>query len=252
LEVWPTRDGDIAVRRLTSASTSSEARRLRAGAAQEQLQTSSVAIIGLGAVGSFLADALARAGVTRFTLIDADMVLPGNLVRHTASETDIGRFKVDAVKRRLTTIFGLPENQIDARGEFADDISTIRELLDDHDLVVNASAEWTVSKMLRDNADALEVHALTVVLQNEGRTFRVDVLPPFDNADPLASSDRGEPVAAVYEAGCGSPVSLTPPPAVAEAAAAAARHVVAMLTGKPLSAAGEIRELDLFEGGVSR
>jgi hypothetical protein len=88
-----------------------------------------------------------------------------------------------------------------------------------------------------------------VVLQNEGKTFRVDVLPPIGGADPLPSSDRGEQVTAVYEAGCGSPVSLTPPPAVAEAAAAAARHAIATLTGAPLSAAGEIRELDLMEGG---
>jgi hypothetical protein len=252
LEVWPTQAGSIAVRRLSSASTSQETRRLRAGTAWQQLQTFSAAIIGLGALGSFLADALARVGVTRLTLIDGDVVLPGNLVRHTAGENDIGRFKVDAVKRRLTTIFGVPADHVTAHAEVADDVSTIRELLQNHDLVINASAEWTVSKMLRDNADALGVHALTVVLQNEGKTFRVDVLPPFDNADPLPSSDRGEPVAAVYEAGCGSPVSLTPPPAVAEAAAAAARHVVAMLTGKPLSAAGETRELDLFEGGESR
>lgn len=249
LEVWPMRSGGIVVRRLTSASTSRETRRLRAGAAHEKLQTQSVAIIGLGALGSFLADSLARAGVIRFTLIDADLVFPGNLVRHTATEKDVGLFKVDAVKRRLAELFDVPADGIDARVEFADDIATIRVLLEEHDLVINASAEWTVSKMLRDNAEALGVHALTVVLQNEGKTFRVDVLPPRDNVSPLPLSDRGEPVPAVYEAGCGSPVSLTPPPSVAEAAAAAARHAVATLTGAPLSAAGETRELDLLEGG---
>jgi hypothetical protein len=47
----------------------------------------------------------------------------------------------------------------------------------------------------------------------------------------------------VFEAGCGEPVSPTPPHAVAEAAATAVRHIIGILTGTPVSDAGEERVL---------
>ena len=48
---------------------------------QEQLLQSHAAIVGCGALGSFQAAALARAGVGRITIIDRDYVEPSNLQR---------------------------------------------------------------------------------------------------------------------------------------------------------------------------
>ena len=61
------------------------------------LDDRSVAVVGLGSVGSKIAESLARAGVGRFLLIDDDLMLPDNLVRHARDWRDVGLHKADAV-----------------------------------------------------------------------------------------------------------------------------------------------------------
>ncbi|MHA0048357.1 ThiF family adenylyltransferase [Deinococcus sp. PEB2-67] len=72
----------------------------RAATAAEQ----KVAIIGLGSVGSSVAELLLRSGIHRLVLIDGDVMLPGNLERHTLDWRDVGAHKAEAVKRRLLHI----------------------------------------------------------------------------------------------------------------------------------------------------
>lgn len=64
----------------------------------------SVMIVGLGSVGSYIAEQLARSGVGRLVLIDPDHVAPENLSRTVYDATDIGRSKVAALSRRLLSI----------------------------------------------------------------------------------------------------------------------------------------------------
>jgi molybdopterin/thiamine biosynthesis adenylyltransferase len=64
-----------------------------------------VGIVGLGSVGALVAESLARMGLTRFVLIDFDRVEPHNLDRLvTATESDIGRLKVDVAEDRIRAI----------------------------------------------------------------------------------------------------------------------------------------------------
>ena len=62
---------------------------------------SSILIIGAGAVGSALAELLARAGVRDMTVMDSDCVEAGNLVRHTLLSSDISRPKASTLRARL-------------------------------------------------------------------------------------------------------------------------------------------------------
>ncbi len=60
------------------------------------------AIVGLGRIGSLVAQTLARQGTNRLTLIDPDVIERHNLdAMDLVTERDIGRFKVDAVADRL-------------------------------------------------------------------------------------------------------------------------------------------------------
>lgn len=75
--------------------------------AQEDLSRLRIGIVGLGSVGSIVAEILARTGISHFTLIDFDSVEEKNLDRLTnVFKTDIGRAKVlaikDAIKRSAT------------------------------------------------------------------------------------------------------------------------------------------------------
>lgn len=60
-----------------------------------------VAIIGLGSIGSKIAVSLARAGVSRFLLVDDDVLLPENLCRHELAWESVGLHKVEGLRERL-------------------------------------------------------------------------------------------------------------------------------------------------------
>jgi molybdopterin-synthase adenylyltransferase len=69
---------------------------------QAKLARLRVAVVGLGSVGAPVAEALARMGVQRVTLIDFDLIKPHNLDRHLhATRRDVGLLKVDVSARRL-------------------------------------------------------------------------------------------------------------------------------------------------------
>lgn len=61
-------------------------------------------LCGCGSVGSCIALHMARSGVGRFILIDADCFEIHNVCRHQCNHTDLGRFKVDAVAERILQI----------------------------------------------------------------------------------------------------------------------------------------------------
>lgn len=88
----------------------------------EKLQQARVAVFGVGGVGGYVVEALARSGVGAFDLIDNDTVCETNLNRQIIATWDsIGKAKVDVMKERILSInpdavvnvrncFFLPEN----------------------------------------------------------------------------------------------------------------------------------------------
>jgi hypothetical protein len=60
-----------------------------------------VAIIGLGSGGSLIALYLAKSGIGNLTLIDGDVIMDHNIVRHICSLKDVGRYKTLAVKDHI-------------------------------------------------------------------------------------------------------------------------------------------------------
>ena len=82
------------------------------------LAGSRAAIVGLGAVGGFAAEALARCGIGQITLADFDVIAVTNINRHIgALDWTVGRAKVDVIKERITGIN--PSCTVDALRVFA-------------------------------------------------------------------------------------------------------------------------------------
>lgn len=93
--------------------------------ALEKLKKSRVAVFGVGGVGSFVVEALARSGVGTLDLIDNDTVNITNINRQIiALHSTVGKYKVDCAKERILDInpdakvnvyktFYLPENADD-------------------------------------------------------------------------------------------------------------------------------------------
>ena len=90
--------------------------------AMAKLSKCHVAIFGVGGVGGYVAEALARTGIGHFTLIDNDAVALSNFNRQIIATKDtLGEYKVDVMKERILSInenavvevkkmFVLPEN----------------------------------------------------------------------------------------------------------------------------------------------
>ncbi len=79
----------------------------------ERLKNAHVAVFGVGGVGSYTAEALARAGVGTITLVDSDTVNITNINRQIiALHSTIGMAKVDAAKARILDIN--PECRVNA------------------------------------------------------------------------------------------------------------------------------------------
>ncbi len=71
----------------------------------EKLKNSKVAIFGIGGVGSYVVEALARAGIGKFILVDNDEVSISNLNRQIIATTKtIGMPKVEVAKQRILEI----------------------------------------------------------------------------------------------------------------------------------------------------
>lgn len=68
------------------------------------LATKKVAILGAGSMGSKVAESLARSGVRKFVLMDEDVVMPGNMVRHALDWGAVGHHKVKALEDKLNLL----------------------------------------------------------------------------------------------------------------------------------------------------
>ena len=80
-------------------------RRILGKDAMAVLARSRVAVFGLGGVGGYAAEALARCGVGALDLIDCDRVSPSNLNRQILATTEtIGAWKTEAAAARIATI----------------------------------------------------------------------------------------------------------------------------------------------------
>src|SRR5574343_170144 len=83
----------------------------------EKLQNAHVLIVGLGGIGSFAAEFIARAGVGTMTIIDGDVFDPSNKNRQlTALDSTIGKNKAVVLAERIKDIN--PEIQLNVLEEF--------------------------------------------------------------------------------------------------------------------------------------
>ena len=83
----------------------SRTRLLLGNAAMEKLKNARVAVFGLGGVGGYVVEALARSGVGALDLVDHDTISPTNINRQILATTDtIGTEKADAAKARVLSI----------------------------------------------------------------------------------------------------------------------------------------------------
>lgn len=120
-------------------------------------------ICGVGAVGSNLADHLARHGLARLRAIDHDRVEEHNISTQLYGEREVGLWKVEALRSRL---FGATGIEIETfRKQMT--ASNSRRLLKESDLIVDAFDNSASRQVVRDAAIALQIPCLHIGLYED-------------------------------------------------------------------------------------
>jgi ThiF family protein len=226
LKVNSRRAAEPEVLAVNTTEDTRETRRYRGGPDVSSLWDVSVAIVGCGAIGSFLAEQLARAGVGRLVLVDPQQLLPGNCVRHLAPPRYVPLAKVDAIKKVLVG------KRLIAGGNVEVHLATLTpdlafDLTTRCDLIVDAAADEGARGLLEYMADLVGTSIVRVALLRDGGVVRVQRYPLPEGTRVHGPIPALETTGTPYrEAGCGDPVSPTPPYAVAQAAGLATRMVV--------------------------
>jgi len=102
----------------------------------ERLRNSNVLIVGVGGVGSFAAEFIARAGVGKMTIVDGDVVDITNINRQLpALHSTVGMPKIDVVGDRLLDIN--PELQLTKVKEFLSPERAFEIVTEDYDYVLD-------------------------------------------------------------------------------------------------------------------
>ncbi len=96
----------------------------------QKLQGAKVVVFGLGGVGSYAAEALARAGIGRLELVDADTVCVSNINRQLiALHSTVGKAKTEVMKERIVDIN--PDCEVVAHQVYVSEANT-KEFLDEN------------------------------------------------------------------------------------------------------------------------
>ena len=83
----------------------------------KKLNNAKVAVFGIGGVGSFVCEGLARSGIGNFILVDYDKIDESNINRQLIATTNtIGKYKVDLMKERILEIN--PDANVETYKEF--------------------------------------------------------------------------------------------------------------------------------------
>lgn len=114
-------------------------------------------LVGGGAIGSHLADCLAREGRFCWTVIDEDRMLPHNLARHVARGDAVGRPKARLLAEHINeTLTGPPRAQAIVANLIAPgkEAEAVKRALDESDLIIDATASILAARHLSDHAAA--------------------------------------------------------------------------------------------------
>ena len=127
-----------------------------------RLRAARVAIVGLGGVGSWIAEACARSGVGRLTLIDLDHVSESNINRQVhALESTVGAAKVAAMASRIASID--PGCSVETVEAFVD-ATNVTDLVAPgrYDIVIDATDQVTAKVALIAHCHASGIPVVTI------------------------------------------------------------------------------------------
>jgi hypothetical protein len=120
--------------------------RAASGLIQDEGSTSTVTLIGAGAIGSQVAMTAARMGVGQWTIVDPDHLMPHNLARHALGPEYVGWAKAEALATAIRDLLG-GDSATPLFGKINDGLIS-EKALDGANLIIDASASVQVGRWL--------------------------------------------------------------------------------------------------------
>lgn len=141
--------------------------------AQEKLKLANVLIVGCGGIGCTTAELLARAGVGKITLVDADTIEMSNLQRQIAYvEDNIGFYKAEILAKRLQQIN--PYIRVESQTVKLDE-GNAEELIPTQDLVLDGCDNFTTRYLVNQVCKQFNVPLISAsAIGFQGQLFMVE------------------------------------------------------------------------------
>ena len=226
---WALRPAPVDVRTLS----------LRAGPDAAVLKGCRAVLFGAGALGGYVATSLARSGVGHLEIVDYDIVLPENVVRHIAGYPLAGIPKTAAVK--MIADSHSPASNIEIHNQYVTTPGQIKERISDTDVVVDATGSHNLTDALATVTMEMGKPLISGGLYRGGFIARVqrqaqsgdipiqqrDALPDR-YPEILPGSDEDE--LTTPQLGCSAPANNAPPTSVEACAALISQMTIDVLT----------------------
>ncbi|MGC4044853.1 MAG: ThiF family adenylyltransferase [Armatimonas sp.] len=230
---------ELPVRAFVTAPATESALMRRTGHTAKYLQSKHVILFGVGAIGSSVAMLLAKAGIETITLVDNDVIRPGNAVRNEAGMAHVGRSKTHSVGFEIWQ--HAPDCAIHCEPASWDP-DKLLHLVERANIIIDTTANEAFSRLLNHICAKANKTAIFATSHRSAAIGRVRIIRPRRDAclecyeecleqssyPKIPKGDEG----AFVEGGCGVPTveaSAIDVEAIANAAARAALH---FMTGK--------------------
>ena len=157
----------------------------------DRLASSHVAVIGLGAVGGYAVEGLARSGIGKLTLVDFDEIQLSNINRQIyALESTLGRSKTSIARERVLDIN--PQCLVTAHNIFADEQTFALITQENPDIIIDAidSLNPKIQVLRLSHTHGFKIlSSMGAALRTDPTMIRIDDLSATKNC-PLAKHVR--------------------------------------------------------------
>lgn len=211
---------------------------LRAGPDAPVLNKCRATVFGAGALGGHTATLLAESGVGALDIVDPDVLLPGNVVRHVSGHSMVGARKAQAVEAVIAD--HAPWTEVSGVLEAPQAKKEIQERILPADIVVDTTGNEALVRSLAMVAQANGRRLVTGALYRGGFIARVrrqavpGDTPIHEREDltryPLIPAGPADEDFAPAQLGCSAPVNNAPPSAVLAGAALITQAAIDVMT----------------------
>lgn len=206
----------------------------RAGPDAAVLRRSEAVVFGAGALGGHTATLLAESGVGSIRIVDHDVLLPENVVRHVAGHDQVGVHKTQAVESQIAN--HAPWCSVRTSDVLCRTPDEVRQLIAGSDIVVDTTGNEALVHSISRVTDSSDHPYVSGALYRGGSIARVQrqalltdtpisQREPSDRYPLIPSGNDAEEFAEPH-LGCSAPANNAPPAAVAACSALIAQVAI--------------------------